>query len=147
MISAGIKERWRAAELANIIEPQLASHSVWLSSSNPNYSLDSICRKTAKLIISQYDDIQDLPKGISEPTLIKIFFDAFNIIINKSINQEPINKTDYAIIALARGFAADMDLSHDQELIDHAGLVKSVAKEWEKHIRELNQTRTSRFTV
>ncbi|WP_153913270.1 hypothetical protein [Shewanella sp. TC10] len=147
MLVMSFKERWRAAELASAIEKSLKDEAVWLASSNTPKSIDSISRKLSSLVITDFIRVDPLPKTLSDAELLTVFFNAFSIIINKSINQETITKIDYSIIALARGFALDIDLSHNQELLVHASSVIQVAHNWDKHIRELNQSRNSRFTV
>ena len=147
MLVMSFKERWRAAELASAIENSLKDESVWLESSNPARSIDAISRKLSSLVISDFRRIEVLPKRLSEAELLSAFFSGFSITINKSINQKTITKTDYSIIALARGFALDIDLSHNQDLLDHASSVIQVGNNWDKHIRELNQRRNTRFTV
>ncbi|WP_285165058.1 hypothetical protein [Shewanella goraebulensis] len=147
MLVMSFKERWRAAELASAIEKSLQNESVWLESSNPAKSIDAICRKLSSLVISDFRRVETLPKCLTEAELLSAFFSGFSVIINASINQKSITKTDYSIIALARGFALDIDLSHNQELLDHASSVIQVGNNWDKHIRELNQRRNTRFTV
>ena len=147
MLVMSFKERWRAAELASAIEKSLKDEAVWLESSNPAKSIDVISRKLSSLVISDFRRVQTLPKCLTEAELLSAFFSGFSIVINKSINQETITKTDYSIIALARGFAENIELSHNQDLLDHASSVIQVGKNWDKHIRSFNQRANTRFKI
>ncbi|KPZ68316.1 MULTISPECIES: hypothetical protein [Shewanella] len=147
MLVMSFKERWRAAELASAIENTLKNEAVWLASSNPAKSIDAISRKLASMVINDFRRVETFPETLTESELLSAFFNGFSVVINKSINQETITKTDYSIIALARGFALDIDLSHEQALLDQASSVIQVANNWDKHIRNLNQRRNTRFTV
>ncbi|ARD22514.1 hypothetical protein [Shewanella japonica] len=147
MLVMSFKERWRAAELASAIENTLKNEAVWLASSNPAKSIDAISRKLASMVINDFRRVETFPKTLTESELLSAFFNGFSVVINKSINQETITKTDYSIIALARGFALDIDLSHEQALLEQASSVIQVANNWDKHIRNLNQRRNTRFTV
>ncbi|MCL1045986.1 hypothetical protein L2737_11680 [Shewanella electrodiphila] len=147
MLIMSFKERWRAAELASAIEKSLVNESVWKSSSNPAKSVDDISRKLASLVITDFRRINPLPTTLTEAELLGAFFSGFSMLINKSVNQQTMNKIDYSIIALAREFALDIDLSHNQELLDHASSVIQVANNWDKHIKNINQRRSSRFKV
>ncbi|MCC4832853.1 hypothetical protein LMH66_09445 [Shewanella sp. 10N.7] len=147
MLVMSFKERWRAAELASAIEKSLVNDPVWKASSNPAKSIDDISRKLASLVITDFRRIDSLPKTLNEAELLGAFFSGFSMLINNSVNQQTMTKTDYSIIALARGFALDIDLSHNQALLDHARSVIQVANNWDKHIRNVNQRRNTRFTV
>ncbi|WP_285165054.1 hypothetical protein [Shewanella goraebulensis] len=147
MLVTSFKERWRAAELASAIEKSLKDEAVWLESSNPAKSIDVISRKLSSLVTSDFRRIHDLPECLTEAELLSAFFSGFSIVINKSINQQTITKTDYSIISLARGFAENIDLSHNQYLLEHASSVIKVGKNWDKHIRNVNQRANVRFKI
>ncbi|PMG80419.1 hypothetical protein BCU84_03505 [Shewanella sp. 10N.286.51.B7] len=147
MLVMSFKERWRAAELASAIEKSLMNDPIWKSSSNPAKSIDDISRKLASLVITDFRRIEPLPKTLTEAELLGAFFSGFSMLINNSVNQQTMTKTDYSIIALARGYALNIDLSHNQALLDHASSVIQVANNWDKHIRNVNQRRNTRFTV
>ncbi|MDO6611011.1 hypothetical protein Q4601_10560 [Shewanella sp. 1_MG-2023] len=147
MLVMSFKERWRAAELASAIEKSLVNDPVWKASSNSRKSIDDISRKLASLVITDFRRIEPLPKTLTEAELLGAFFSGFSMLINNSVNQQTMTKTDYSIIALARGYALNIDLSHNQALLDHASSVIQVANNWDKHIRNVNQRRNTRFTV
>lgn len=147
MLVMNFKERWRAAELGSAIEESLKHDPVWLNSSNHNDSLGTITRKLSLMAISDFRKNDSIPSHLNEVQLMTTFFSGFNILINDSLNGKILTKPDYAIIALARGFAADIDLSHNQELKNHADSVNEVAKNWDKYIRNLNQRANTRFKV
>ncbi|WP_076537827.1 hypothetical protein [Shewanella sp. UCD-KL21] len=140
MLLMSFKDRWRATELSRAIEVTLKSQPVWLQSSNSAKSIESICNKLSVMVIHDYRRLDVIPKQLTEKELLTIFFDGFSILINKSLTGETLITEEYAIIALARAFAVDIDLSHEQQLINHAEAVIQLSHNWTKHIRHSNQS-------
>ncbi|MFS1438478.1 hypothetical protein [Shewanella sp. 10N.286.48.A6] len=147
MLLMNFKERWRAAELSSAIEVSLKPHSVWVGSSYPRSSLETICRKISLMVINDFRRVDNLPKYLSEQELMSTLFNSFSILINNSLNGEILTKDDYIIIALAREFSALVDQSHQQDLINHAASVIQLSNNWDKHIIKSNQRANIRFTV
>ena len=152
MISSNIKERWRAAELENSVENALKKENVWLDScwlerKNPKKSIIPIVRKLALLTVDKFNFLDLIPKELSHEQLIFAFFNGFDILINRSLTGEVLIKTDYAIISLARDFAANIESSVNQDLIMQSECVIKLASHWDDHIRKLKQSSHGRFIV
>ncbi|WP_144208367.1 hypothetical protein [Shewanella donghaensis] len=147
MLVMNFKDRWRAAELGSAIEQSLMNEPVWLKSSHQTDSLGPITRKLSNIVINDFRRVDTIPKQLNKVQLMSVFYSGFSVLINQSLNGNILTKPDYAIIELARIFAADIDLSHNQELQDHAETVINTACNWDKHIRNLNQRKNTRFVI
>ncbi|WP_137221669.1 hypothetical protein [Shewanella sp. MEBiC00475] len=151
MLTNKIKEKWRAAKLESAIEKALKNEDVWLKScwldrTRPTESVLPIARKLSMIVIKDFKYLNDIKEQLNQKELISLFFNGFNVLINRSLAGDILIKTDYAIISLAREFSNNMDKSHGQELNTQAECIIRLAHNWDEHNRRLKQFSNARFT-